>query len=162
MDITKFKLKHSIKNSAELSNQLKNFDISNNTIMASLDVVNLFTSILKNETIALTYNLLHSSNLSINDKIDIITRLKSALSQDFFQLKNKIYQQNESLLMGSPLSCLMLEISMDNLENIILSNPANSKIKHWFRHVDDCFILPEGSVDDANQILNSSLKSSQK
>lgn len=29
-----------------------------------------------------------------------------------------------------------------------------SKIGQWFRYLDDCFILLEGSMDDANLILD--------
>lgn len=84
----------------------------------------------------------------ITEKRGTITLLK-----DFFQFENKFYKQKEGWSMGSSHSPLMAEIFMNNLENNILNNSSHSPIKHWFRYVDDCFILLEGAKEDAYALL---------
>ena len=37
------------------------------------------------------------------------------LNQNYFELNNKIYQQNEGLAMGSPLSCITAEIFLQHI-----------------------------------------------
>lgn len=69
------------------------------------------------------------------------TMLKFPLPQDFIQFEKKMYKQNEGLSISSPLSPSMAEIFIEYVENRILCNTYNWKIKHWFNYVNDCFIL---------------------
>lgn len=63
--------------------------------MVSFDVLHLFTSLTKPETVAFTHKLLRTCNLS-SKKIDIISSLKCALSQDFFNSRKNFTNRTEN------------------------------------------------------------------
>lgn len=151
-NLTNFKPSNSVSNTLDLTNKLKDINIQENYLMISFDVSNLFTSVPKNETIPLVGNLLRSKLVDESIVINILTLLNFSLSQDFFVFNEKFYQQPEGLAMGSCLSPFLADLFMDNLEiNHILKN---TEIKHYFRYVDDCFLLIEGNSDIANILLN--------
>ncbi len=60
------------------------------------------------------------------------------------------------LQMGSPLSPLMAEIFMDNLETTLLKRNIffKNKVLFWHRYVDDVAVLFQGSIDELHTFLN--------
>ncbi|KAK4880670.1 hypothetical protein RN001_008816 [Aquatica leii] len=57
--------------------------------------------------------------------------------------------------MGSNISPLAAEIFMNNLENtIFLNSSILNKVSFWYRYVDDCLVLFNGTIDELNNFSN--------
>ena len=67
--------------------------------------------------------LLIKNKVNIVIKQDILDALTICLDKNYFEFNSSIYTSNKGLIMGNPLSPLLAEIFMDNLENKILSYP---------------------------------------
>ena len=90
--------------------------IPKNNILLSLDVKNLFPSMLPPfEAIALTDQLLKNHICNPTVREDIINMLEVCLKQNYFEFNNIIYS-DEDLAMGNMFSPLMAEIFMNNFE----------------------------------------------
>jgi len=84
-----------------------------NYILASLDVVSLFTNV----PIDLILNSIEKRWVHISTKTNIskeefVTTVKFILNSIFFTFNNKFYKQIFSTLMGSPLSPIIADIVM--------------------------------------------------
>lgn len=133
----KFTAKYSIKNSYELVQNIKDLNIPNNAILLSFDVKNLFPSIPPIEVIDIIDNKLTENRTNIIVKQDIINTLVVCLDQNYFEFNDNIYMAKEGLIMGNPLSPLLAELFMDNLESKIHNHKLSKNFLFWFRYVDD-------------------------
>lgn len=76
-----------------------------------------------------------------------------------------MYLQNDGLAMGSPLSGIMVEISLNRNENeyiIDIKNNFKRNIIYYYRYVDDILYLFDGStrrITNFNKYLNNILSS---
>lgn len=160
---TKFSSKYSIKNSFELTNKLKNISFPEQSFLVSFDVKNLFPSVPPEDCIELVRNLLfRESNIPTHHILNICLLVDTVLRQNFCQFNNKFYSQISGLAMGSPLSPLLAEIFLSNLESKIETHPLFSKIVCFFRYVDDTFVIFNGSSQELQILLTflNSLNSS--
>ena len=57
-----------------------------------------------------------------------------------FRIESDIYQQEEGLAMGSPLSPVLANIYMENFEEMALGSTSLKQFM-WFRYVNDIFFL---------------------
>lgn len=136
-ETTKFKSKFSIKNSAELCTKLKNMTIPANCKLVSFDVCSMFSNIPSSECLDLIQTLLDKSKINPTLANEIVSSFKLCTSQNYFTYRNKSYYQNTGLAMGSPLSPLLAEIFMANLETTIEQTEPFKHIIFWYRYVDD-------------------------
>ena len=153
-----FKSTTSINNSFELVDKIKNFNLPSNAKLISFDVVNLFPSVPPSETIELVKNLLNLNNVNVVIQNEIITLLETCLHQNYFSFDGKYYFSNEGLIMGNPLSPLLAEIFMNNIEKMIFKHPLTNKILYWYRYVDDilvCFIGTTRQLNVLETFINS-------
>jgi hypothetical protein len=126
-----------IKNSADLKNRLSQLIVSPSDILVSFDVVSLFTNIPITEALR-TIQLTHSP------PSHIMEFTKHCLTSTYFSYKNEFYKQKEGAPMGSPLSPVIANLFMDDLENRAI-NSSELKPTVWLRYIDDCFaIWPHG------------------
>lgn len=151
-NLTNFKPTHTIKNSLELVEDLANTTVGN-CLLISLDVVNLFTSVPRDESISLVKELL-IDKVTPRERKDIVDLLKLCLDQDFFIFNQTIYIQNTGLAMGNPLSPFLADLFLHNFETTHII-PKFDKIKYYKRYVDDCFLLFNGSTSEVQNMLNS-------
>lgn len=150
----KFTAKYSIKNSYELVQNIKDLNIPNNAILLSFDVKNLFPSIPPIEVIDIIDNKLTENRTNIIVKQDIINTLVVCLDQNYFEFNDNIYMAKEGLIMGNPLSPLLAELFMDNLESKIHNHKLSKNFLFWFRYVDDIFACFTGNVRQLNIFSN--------
>jgi len=62
--------------------------------------------------------------------------IKKILDSTFFMFNNKIYKQKFGIPMGSPVSPIIADIVMDDLETMALNN-LKIKMPFYYRYVDD-------------------------
>ena len=137
---TKFKSKYSIKNSLDLIDKIKNLEIPNRSLLISFDVKSLFPSVPPADVLGITRTLLQKNSLfPAIVKEDLLQGLEICLKQNYFEFNGSIFQDKDSLAIGSSLSPLAAEIFMDNLEQKIMSHPLSKLCKFWYRYVDDVF-----------------------
>ncbi|XP_050518098.1 uncharacterized protein LOC126892578 [Diabrotica virgifera virgifera] len=151
---------YSVKNSTDLVNKLSVLNLPRDFFLVSFDVSNLFTNVPRDETIPIVENLLIKSNTNRGTISHMLGLLKLCLSQDFFSFNNIIYRQAQGLAMGNPLSPVLADLFLNNLECNIFDNHSSvhnplQKILYWFRYVDDVLAIIDGNSSDAENILVS-------
>ena len=146
--VSQFQSSHNIKNSLELIDKIKNVQLSDNDKLVSFDVVNLFPCVPKNT------KWLQEIGVE-EDKIEEYKTLTElCLNETFFEYDGEIYEQNEGLAMGNPLSPFLanLYISFFETHN---TDTLPWLFKFWVRYVDDILaIVNEKHVEDALKLLN--------
>lgn len=157
--LTNFQSPHSIKNSIDLVDKIKNFKMQTGFKLGSLDIVNMFSNIPIPVCINLIVNMLEKRSTNPLIVRDVVSLLNTTLKQNYFCFNNKFFKQTAGLAMGSPLSPLLAEIFMADLEHTILNlDHAKSRIKFWYRYVDDILICTEGTdrqMEGFLEVINS-------
>lgn len=148
----------SLRNSIELIQRINSAQPSRNYILASFDIVNLYTNVPVNETIKILHrNLTKNSTLTPSAINELITLTKAVLKQNYFKFNNQFYSQTDGLAMGSPLSGILAEIFLNSVENTHLwsnNNQFLNKILFYCRYVDDTLVMFNGSIRQLNLFKN--------
>nr|VZI07617.1 unnamed protein product [Spirometra erinaceieuropaei] len=123
-------------------------------IMVSFDVVSLFTSIPPDLARDVLRKRLEENYDETNKplKIDHLLQLFAFCQQTFFTFNGRTYEQIKGTPMGSPISSLVAELVLQELENVAFDHyePA-----FWRRYVDDTFVIIERSrLADFQDLLN--------
>lgn len=142
-----------VNNSFELFDTLSNRRIEENIRMASFDVISLFTNIPLNLAIQGIRNRWQYLENRINIPIeDLIKAIELVLTSTYFTFNDRIYKQTYGTPMGSPLSPIIADIVMQDLETSIISN-LNCHLSFYYRYVDD--IILAAHYDDILKILDA-------
>ena len=142
------KPKSHIDNSLELKLKIEKMKIPPGFEIISLDVVSLFTNV-SNELIYAAIEkrwpyLYHYVNMSCSEFIDVI---KFILIHNHFQFNNVFYTQIFGSAMGNPISPILADIVMHDLENFALSKLCFESV-FYFRHVDDILLcVPSNMIE---------------
>lgn len=142
-----------INNSFELYSILSGKTIDNDEIFVSLDVVSLFTNV----PIDLALNSINNRWEYIKKQTkltqdEFLKAIKFILSSTYFTFNNIIYKQTFGTPMGSPLSPIIADLVMQDLEETVFKS-MNKKISLYFRYVDD--IILTAPANDIDNIVNS-------
>ena len=138
----------------------------------SFDVKSLFTSIplqlaldctenaIKNSTVKdLNPGVISKVGLGKNSTLplptdDIMDLLNLCLTSTYFQYNGKHYKQLHGTAMGSPVSVVVAEIVMQNIEEQALATYTRT-VPLWSRYVDDTFTaVHKDGIDDFHEHLN--------
>ena len=125
--------------------------------MASFDSASLFTKIPVDETIEIISNHLFANCMYFEgfDRSQVIKLLSLSVKNCHFIFNGHIYQQIDSVAMGSTLGPLFANIFMSFHEKSWLHNcPSSFKPLLYRRYVDDFFLLFT-SLDHAPLFLSS-------
>ena len=125
-------------------------------IMASFDVTSLFTNVPLDETIDIILQMLFEVNETVNglNKNQFRNLLELATKDIMFYFNGKLYKQIDGVAMGSPLGPTLANIFMCFYEQQWLRDcPEIFKPSHYFRYVDDTFLLFK-SRDQVENFLN--------
>jgi len=90
--------------------------VNQNHRLLTLDIKDLYVNILIREPIDIT----RAHLLKHNDKSttsQIFTILETVLEQNYFTFQEHIYTPEKGVTMGSPISCIIPEIFIKQLEN---------------------------------------------
>lgn len=145
-----------IKNSREFINALKNIKIDKNDEICSLDVISLYTRIpIPLALTVLKEKLVNDKNLRKRTQLNINTILELStlcLTNTYFKYDDLFYKQQHGLAMGNPLSSIIANLVMENIEEKIMNTPIlKVKIKFWNRFVDDIFVVKKKDLQ--NEII---------
>jgi len=143
---------YQVKNSFELCEALSNKNIPLSHTLFSLDVISLFTNIPLNlamDAVGKRWELIQC--FTKIKKEDFLISVEFVLSSTFFTFGNKIYKQIFGTPMGSPLSPIVADLVMRDLEEHIL-NSLDIRPILYYRYVDD--IILSVPKDDIQLILN--------
>lgn len=141
-----------IDNSFQLVEKLSGTIIDNNHVLISLDVISLFTNIPFNlaiDSILRRWSFI-SSDCNI-PKEEFVRAVSLVLNSTFFTFDNCIYQQTFGTPMGSPLSPIVADLVLRDLEERALEN-FGVHISFFYRYVDDIAMGVHSSR--TNEILN--------
>ncbi|XP_071571138.1 uncharacterized protein [Temnothorax nylanderi] len=145
-----------LKNNSQLVNELSGITLESNYKLISLDVVSLFTNV----PIELTINSIEKRWDSISKRTHIpkdefILGIRLVLNSTFFIFNNRIYKQIFGSPMGSPLSPIIADITLQDIEDkAILLLPFY--VTFFRRYVDDVIMAaPPEFFDRILEIFNS-------
>jgi len=142
-----------VKNSYDLFNTLLGKEIPANHLMLSLDVKSLFTNIPSELVIeAIKNRWQHIEEGTKITKKEFICAVQFILSSTFFTFNNITYKQIFGTPMGSPLSPILADLVMQDLE-LKAMNKLNVEFSFYYRYVDD--ILLSTPSDKVDIILNT-------
>ena len=144
-------------NSFELVKGLRRLiTVPDNHVHVSFDVVALFTNVPKENAVISIKN--RWDQIGPKTKIpwnEFEQDLRLCLDSTDFKFKGDTYFQKRGLPMGSPLSPILADLVMNDLEVERLSN-LNLTVPFYYRYVDDILLaLPEGEVDRVLEVFNA-------
>ncbi|XP_021964151.2 uncharacterized protein LOC110859501 [Folsomia candida] len=147
-----------LKNSYEFAHKIKDFIVPANYEFVSFDVVSLFTKVPIQQTLAYIKKRLEKSTewkttTSLTSD-EIMKLLKITVKSNYFTWKGEIYKQTDGSPMGSPISPIIAEFCLQELEEkVVLDHPD---IAFFKRFVDDGFAcIRIGSKEQILQALNN-------
>jgi hypothetical protein len=154
--LTGFSAKYGVANSINLTRNLRHLSLPPNSKLVSFDVKNLFTSVPIHKTLLLTKELLTTSDVDPQLAKEFSLLLELCVNQNYFLFNNNFYKQTDGLAMGSPLSPILADIFMDNLESQLFNSnlPILQNILYWYRYVDDIICCWTGSDRQLDCFLN--------
>ena len=135
---------YTLKDTFEFSRDILNQNP--NLFMASLDVDSLFTNIPLDETINIIIEKLFSENETVHNlnKDQFKCLLTLATKESYFLFDGELYQQVDSVAMGSPQGPTLANIFLCHYEDIWLRNCSlECKPSYNKRYVDNIFVLFE-------------------
>ena len=144
---------YTVESSNKFLNVIKQQVIPSSYKLVFFDVKSLFTNVPLDRTIDRTLKRIYdkheiTTNIVLKERKDLITLCTKNV---LFTFNNEIYQQRDSVAMGSPLGSLLAGITMVELENSIVPK-LNSHLHFWKRYVDDTLtIVKEESINHVLQ-----------
>ena len=141
-----------VDNSFELCKMLMNKSILDSEVLISLDVTFLFTNVpldLAIEGIVNRWEFISEKTKIPRD--EFIFAVQVVLTSTFFTFNYSTYKQTSGVPMGSPLSPVIADIVMQDLESKVFHN-LNIEFPFYVRYVDD--IALAAPAEAVEKILN--------
>ena len=147
--------RHKLQSTENFIDAIKTIQIPDDHKLVSFDVKSLFTSIPLQLALDCTENAIKNSTAELPlPTDDIMDLLNLCLTSTYFQYNGKHYKQLHGTAMGSPVSVVVAEIVMQNIEEQALATYTRT-IPIWLRYVDDTFTaVHKDGIDDFHERLN--------
>ena len=134
---------HTIKNTLDFAEKLKDQTVDEDEIVVSYDVTSLFTEIPLDETINHILEIPQTPSIASRS---IFKRLLERVTKGtVFSFNGKLYKQVGGCSMGNPLSPTLANIFMCKLEEYVVK-PKN--LPFYDRYVGDCFTKRRTNASD--------------
>ncbi|XP_072171564.1 uncharacterized protein [Diadema setosum] len=133
---------HHIQNSGDFIEKVRDIKVEENETIA--DVSALFTSVPPDKAIEVVRECL-SSDTSLHQRTklspdQICQLLELCLSTTYFVYNGAFFKQKHDCAMGSPISPVLANLSMEHFETSALDSFSGTGPSHWYRHFDDTWI----------------------
>jgi len=130
----------SIKDRYQFIEATKDLNIEPHEMLVSFDVVALYPNVPMKETSKILENWLQTLDLPEHIIEELMILYKLCISQNAFQFKDTIYNQEEGTPMGDPISCFIANLFMSKFET-----NAKKVMRYfprvWIRYIDDIFAI---------------------
>jgi hypothetical protein len=154
--LTQLPYSFNIKNTTELIQELKQTPITPTSVLASLDITNMYFNIPIRKTKQILENILTSNSTDPQIKSELLNWYEVITKQNYFLNNNKIIIQTDSLAMGASSSSILSEIFLQNTEHTHLPCLARKhKLVNYFCFVDDILINYDSQHTNIHAILNN-------
>lgn len=152
---TQFHSPHSVHNTFELVNCIKDVNPPPHSTLVSFDVTSLFTKVPLSPTVRHVESILQGSDIPHQASKEFLSLLGTCLARNVCKFKDEFYEFSDGLPMGSPLAPLMAEVFMSKLEDEIFSSehPLTQHVAYWHRYVDDVLCLWTGPTTQLQDFL---------
>ena len=147
------------RNSQQFAQFITTQNVPDSEVLVSFDVVSLFTHVPTSRAIQVTRDrLIYDPSLPDRTSLtvdDICSLLQLYLEATYLAFEGKVYRQIHGTAMGSPVSVVVANLVMEDVEQEALST-FHTPPRFWRRYVDDkCTALPSNLVDSFHDHLNS-------
>jgi len=133
-----------IRNSEGFIQKLNTIRLQQSDILVSFNVVSLFTKVLLEDTLRLLLQHFHNQTISL---------FKQVLTTTYFLYDGAFYNQTDGVTMGSPLAPVIANYYMEHFKQLAISM-ASRKPTHWYRYVDDTFVVWPHREEEFHDFLN--------
>ena len=149
------KSRRKLQSTEDFIDAIKTVQIPDDYKLVSFDVKSLFTSIPLQLALQCTETAIRQSTATLPlPTEDIMDLLNLCLTSTYFQYNGKHYKQLHGTAMGSPVSVVVAEIVMQNIEERALTT-CRQTIPLWLRYVDDTFTaVHKDEIDVFHDHLN--------
>ncbi|XP_070401572.1 uncharacterized protein [Nothobranchius furzeri] len=135
---------HHIKNSTDFTDKVQKLTLDPDETMVSFDVVSLFTCIPTTEVVETVRKQLQEDS-TLEDRTNftpdqICTLLDLCLTTTYFKYNEGFYRQKHDCAMGSPVSPIVANLYMEEVERKVLGSFKGRSPSHWYRYVDDTWV----------------------
>ena len=147
--------RHKLQSTETFIDAIKTVQIHDDHKLVSFDVKSLFTSIPLQLVLDCTATVIENSTTKLPlPTDDLMELLNLCLTSTYFQYNGKHYKQLHGTAMGSPVSVVVAEIIMQNIEEQALTTYKRT-LPPWLRYVDDTFTaVHKDEIDDFHEHLN--------
>ena len=139
---------YTVMNSTKFVERLQEVRIRPEDLLVSFDVTSLFTQVPIDEALEVVRARL-TKDPTLTDRTcipvpQLVELIKLCLRSTYFQFKSNFFEQIDSTPMGSPLSPIIANLFIEDLEEQAMhSAPLQPSL--WLRYVDNTFIIwPHG------------------
>ncbi|XP_033181822.1 uncharacterized protein LOC117152842, partial [Anabas testudineus] len=131
-------------NSEDFTAKVRDLELDTDETMVSFDVTSLFTSIPTTDALtSVKRRLEEDSSLSTRTNLgpdQICLLLDLCLNTTYFTYRGDFYKQRHGCAMGSPVSPIVANLYMEEVEKKALNSFPGTTPTHWFRYVDDTWV----------------------
>ena len=115
-----------VTNCTNLAIDLTELEVHENHNLITFDIKDLYFNIPVAETLSIVKTkLLQNNNTQIAHQI--LTLLQEVLSQNYFKFQQRIYQPEQGIAMGSPISGIVAEIFLQHFEDTNIKHLLDMK-----------------------------------
>ncbi|XP_069461787.1 uncharacterized protein [Ambystoma mexicanum] len=142
-----------LRDTKDFLNKIDGIPWQNTDLLATLDVVSLYTSIKHTDGLKSCEYFLKTRSLNYLEHTKMILEMINiCLTNNSFLFNNKFYTQLQGTAMGTTFAPSYANLTMGWWEKFIVWTPPNShhtdKVVLWLRYIDDLFIIWDGTTEE--------------